>query len=65
MKVVTQKRVVQVIQREIFHFVCDRCGSRCGTRENPKETWYDTRERKSKHYCKRGCSPQEHRNEEA
>lgn len=62
MKVVTQKRVVQVIQREVSHFVCDRCGSRCGTRENPKETWYASR--KASHYCKRTCSPRLRRNEE-
>lgn len=58
MRIVVQKRIVQVIQQEIVQYKCDRCGTVCGTKENKKETWYSRG--KSKHYCKKTCSPRDH-----
>jgi len=58
MRVVTQKKIIRVIQPEVVEYRCDWCGKQCGTRANPKETWYKSGERKAtaRHYCKwRGC----------
>ncbi len=57
MKKVIQKRIVQVIQREIVEYYCDKCGARHG-RYNPKETWWSS-DGADKHYCKRGCKVSE------
>lgn len=56
MRVVVQKAVIKVVTPEIVHYVCDFCGERCGTRENPKQTWYPIGQlgaSKPKHYCKK------------
>lgn len=55
MKTIIQKAIVKVIQPQIVQYNCDECGDICGTRENPKETWYG--QGHESHYCKRkGCS---------
>ena len=53
MRKIVQKAVIKVITPEIVHYVCDFCGKRCGTRENPKQTWYRTSPGHSMHYCKK------------
>jgi len=58
MRIVVQRRIVEVIQKEIAEYRCDRCGSICGTKENRKETWHG--QGKAKHYCKKTCSPRMH-----
>ena len=58
MKKVIQKRIVQVIQREITEYYCDRCGNKCGTKENRKTTW--TSGASQKHYCLSTCHPSDH-----
>ena len=58
MRIVIQSRIVQVISPEIVQYRCDRCGAVCGTKQNNKETWYG--KGKSKHYCKKTCSPRDH-----
>ena len=64
MKITEQKKIVQtiVIQPEISHYECDRCGKICGTKDNVKETWSGAgfRANKSHHYCKKTCSPRDH-----
>lgn len=55
MKIVVQKRVVKVIQKEVVEYYCDACGARCGTKENKKSTWHDAKNNKSMHYCKKKC----------
>jgi len=62
MRIVVQRRIVEVIQKEIAEYRCDRCGSICGTKENRKETWYARGG--TKHYCKKTCSPRDHRQED-
>lgn len=57
MRIVVQKRIVQVIQPEIVRYQCDRCGKACGTKENRKEKWYG---QGVSHYCKKTCSPRDH-----
>lgn len=57
MKKIIQPRIVQVIQQEVAEYYCDRCGKRCGTKENRKETWYGNGQ---SHYCKKTCSPRDH-----
>lgn len=42
MRVVVQKAVIKVITPQVVHYMCDFCGVRCGTRENPKQTRYKT-----------------------
>jgi len=55
MKKVIQKAKIKVIQPQIVHYFCDECGERCGTRQNPKETWFTPGG--DKHYCKKnGCA---------
>jgi len=54
MRKVIQKRIVEVIQPEIVQYFCDKCGKRCGTRENPKTIIHNLKG-KTKHYCKNGC----------
>jgi len=34
-------------------YVCDKCGKACGTRDNPKRTWYS--QGGERHYCIREC----------
>lgn len=56
MRVVVQKAVIKVVTPEIVHYICDFCGERCGTRENPKNTWYrvgNAEPGRSMHYCKK------------
>lgn len=55
MKKVIQKRIVKVIQPEIVEYYCDKCGKRCGTKDNPKRIYYVVNSN-DKHYC-RGCDP--------
>lgn len=55
MRRVVQKAIIQVVQRQIVEYTCDDCGSVCGTRANPKETWYGRNG--DKHYCKKTCGP--------
>ena len=58
MKRVIQKRVVRVVQQEIAEYYCDRCGKRCGTRENRKTTWVGRGP--DRHYCEKTCHPYDH-----
>jgi len=51
MRKIIQKKIVKVIQPEIVHYFCDKCGKRCGTRDNPKTDIYSSKEG-TKHYCK-------------
>jgi hypothetical protein len=65
-KKVIQPRITRVVQREIAEYYCDRCGARCGTKENKKSTWYTPRTSvrgavaAAKHYCLRTCHPADH-----
>lgn len=58
---IVQHAVIKVIQPQIVEYTCDdpSCGKVCGTRENPKETWYGTGPNGGRvsHYCKKTCSP--------
>jgi hypothetical protein len=54
-RAVIRKAVYQRISKAIVEYTCETCGKVCGTRENPKETWYARGD--SKYYCKRTCSP--------
>ena len=53
MKKIIQKAKIEVIRKQIVHYYCDKCGKRCGTRKNPKSTWYVPNGQK--HYCKKTC----------
>ena len=54
MKIVVQKAVLKVVRPQIVRYECDSCHEECGTRANPKETWYGGG--REFHYCKRkGC----------
>ena len=57
-----QKAIIKTIRPQIVYYFCDKCGERCGTRENPKETWFVTGKDESEHYCKKGCKKQSQRN---
>lgn len=66
-KKVIQKRIIKVVQREVAEYYCDRCGARCGTKQNRKSTWYTPRTSAmrgvggtEKHYCLRTCHPSDH-----
>ena len=57
-KKIIQKRITKVVQREIVEYYCDRCGARCGTKDNRKSTWYSRVG--DKHFCLRTCHPADH-----
>ncbi len=52
MKKVMQKADMKAIKSRIVHYFCDVYGKQCGTRDNPKETWYSSDD-KEFHYCKK------------
>lgn len=51
MRKIIQKRIIKEIQPEIAEYYCDKCGAQCGTKDNPKTTWYNSGEGTEKHYC--------------
>jgi hypothetical protein len=64
-KEIIQHAIIRVVQRPVVRYTCDRCGKVCGTRENPKTTWYVARWHAKKvaperHYCLRTCHPSAH-----
>ena len=58
MRIVVQPRIVQVIQKEVVRYECDRCGKVCGTKEYNKETWHG--HGRPRHYCRNTCTPPMH-----
>ncbi len=52
MRKVIQTSIIKVIRPRTVHYFCDVCGKQCGTRGNPKETWYSSDD-KEFHYCKK------------
>jgi hypothetical protein len=52
-----QHAIIHVVQPQIVEYICDHCGRVCGTRENPKSTWYQVntvkQTGKDTHYCKK------------
>lgn len=52
MRVIVQKAIIKVIQPQVVQYICDFCGQVCGTRENPKATWYGPGDKET-HYCKK------------
>lgn len=57
MREIIQHAVIRVTQPQIVRYTCDFCGKVCGTRENPKKTWYRTGTGEESHYCKKTCHP--------
>lgn len=57
MREIIQHAVIKVIKPQIVKYTCDFCHAVCGTRENPKSTWYTAGTGQEKHYCKRTCHP--------
>lgn len=57
MREIIQHAILKVVQPQIVRFTCDFCHSVCGTRENPKKTWYMAGTREVSHYCMRTCHP--------
>lgn len=59
MRRIVQHAIIKVIQPQIVEYTCDECGKVCGTRGNPKETWYGTGPNggRESHYCKKTCGP--------
>lgn len=56
---IIQHAVIRVVQRQIVRYTCDFCGQVCGTRANPKSTWYYAGGGES-HYCMKTCHPSMH-----
>jgi hypothetical protein len=52
---IVQHAVIKVVQPQVIRYTCDFCGKVCGTRDNPKRTWYKMGG--ESHYCKRTCHP--------
>ena len=57
MRKIIQKGKIRVIQKQIIHYFCDRCGKRTGTISNPKVTWFGGISDKptESHFCKNTC----------
>ena len=55
-KEIVQHAIIRVIRPQIVRYTCDFCGQICGTRDNPKKTWY-VAGGGEKHYCMKTCSP--------
>lgn len=58
MRRVIQPAVIKIVQRQVVEYTCDKCGRVCGTKANPKTTWY--RNGRESHRCKRECGPAGH-----
>jgi len=59
MRKIVQKGKIKVIQKQIVHYFCNKCGKRTGTKDNPKSTWFgtdNTGASTESHYCKRTCN---------
>jgi len=56
-KRIVQSAVIKVIQRQVAEYACDFCGKACGTRRNPKRTYYVMGSGEQQHYCLRACHP--------
>jgi hypothetical protein len=54
---IIQHAVIAVIQPQVVRYTCDFCHRICGTRGNPKSTWYVAGTSEVQHYCKRTCHP--------
>jgi hypothetical protein len=54
---IVQHAVIKVVRRQVVRYTCDFCFKVCGTRQNPKRTWYRPSTRTEMHYCMRTCHP--------
>lgn len=54
-----RRQKIIVIKKKKPVYTCASCGNICGTRENPKQTWYSTETRRNIYYCYRNpnCGP--------